>query len=119
MRTEPERRTMVVSSSLYRHPDSQVLDRVRAHPGDPRAPDIASRIAGQPAAVWFTDHSPGTIAARVRAVTSGAAAQGRVPVLVAYAVPGRDCGGASEACPTVPRTTPGATPSRAGWAPAR
>jgi endoglucanase len=73
-----------------------VLDWVRAHPGDPRTSVIESRIAGQPAAVWFADFAPSTIASRVRAVTSGAAAQGRVPVVVAYAIPGRDCGGASE-----------------------
>jgi endoglucanase len=84
------------STRLYRHPDSQVLDWVRAHPRDPRTPLIESRIADEPAAVWFADHAPATIASRVRAVTSGAAAQDRVPVLVAYAIPGRDCGGASQ-----------------------
>ncbi|MEV5355893.1 glycoside hydrolase family 6 protein [Streptomyces sp. NPDC052693] len=81
---------------LYRHPDSQVLDWVRAHPGDPRHAVIASRIAEQPAAVWFAEYAPGTITARVAAVTSGGAAQGRVPVLVPYAIPGRDCGGHSQ-----------------------
>ncbi|MFJ8281590.1 glycoside hydrolase family 6 protein [Streptomyces griseoviridis] len=83
-------------SRLYRHPDSQVLDWVRAHPDDPRTAVITSRIADRPAAVWFADFTPATIASRVRAVTSGAAAQGQVPVLVPYAIPDRDCGGASE-----------------------
>ncbi|MEH0543100.1 glycoside hydrolase family 6 protein [Streptomyces sp. B21-105] len=83
------------SSSLYRHAESQVRDWLRAHPADPRAAVIESRIANRPAAVWFADYAPGTITARVRAVTSGAAAQGRVPVLVAYAIWDRDCGGAS------------------------
>ncbi|MGY6021098.1 glycoside hydrolase family 6 protein [Streptomyces spinosirectus] len=95
-RTKAKRRSAAPATRLYRHPDSQVLDWVRAHPGDPRTPVIASRIAGRPAAVWFADFAPSTIASRVRAVTSGAAAQGRVPVVVAYAIPGRDCGGASE-----------------------
>ncbi|MFI6563483.1 glycoside hydrolase family 6 protein [Streptomyces sp. NPDC050534] len=95
-RTEKKRQPAPPATRLYRHPDSQVLDWVRAHPGDPRTPVIASRIAGRPAAVWFADFTPSTIASRVRAVTSGAAAQGRVPVVVAYAIPGRDCGGASE-----------------------
>ncbi|MCH0564749.1 glycoside hydrolase family 6 protein [Streptomyces sp. MUM 2J] len=81
---------------LYLHPDSQALEWVRAHRDDPRAPLVGSRIADRPAAVWFADHDRATIASRVRAVTARAAAQGRVPVLVAYAVPGRDCGGASE-----------------------
>ncbi|WP_371674603.1 glycoside hydrolase family 6 protein [Streptomyces sp. NBC_00289] len=84
------------STGLYRYADSQVLEWVRAHPGDSRAQVIGSRIADRPTAVWFADFSPSTIAGRVRAVTSGAAGQGRVPVLVAYAIPGRDCGGASE-----------------------
>ncbi|MEU5739775.1 glycoside hydrolase family 6 protein [Streptomyces tendae] len=93
-RQEP--RSTPTATGLYRHPDSQVLDWIRAHPGDPRQDVIASRIAGHPAAVWFTDHTPATITARVRAVTSAGAAQGRVPVLVPYAIPDRDCGGHSE-----------------------
>lgn len=85
-----------VTTGLYRHPESQVLDWVRAHPSDPRTALIESRIANRPAAVWFTEYDPDTVTSRVRAVTSGAAGQGRVPVLVAYAIPDRDCGGASE-----------------------
>ncbi|MER5529040.1 glycoside hydrolase family 6 protein [Streptomyces sp. NPDC002677] len=81
---------------LYRHPDSQVNDWIRAHPDDPRAAVIANRIADRPAAVWFADFAPATITSRVRSVTSAAAAQGRVPVLVPYAIPDRDCGGASQ-----------------------
>ncbi|CAL9577087.1 hypothetical protein SUDANB6_04988 [Streptomyces sp. enrichment culture] len=94
-RTADERRATAAGPRLYRHPHSRVLDWVRAHPDDPRRPVIASRIAGHPAAVWFADFTPDTITARVREVTSGGAAQGRVPVLVPYAVPGRDCGGHS------------------------
>ncbi|MEU3280451.1 glycoside hydrolase family 6 protein [Streptomyces antibioticus] len=81
---------------LYHHPESQVLDWVRDHPDDPRRAVVESRIASRPAAVWFADYAPETLTSRVRAVTSPAAAQGRVPVLVAYAIPDRDCGGASE-----------------------
>ncbi|MBK3535786.1 glycoside hydrolase family 6 protein, partial [Streptomyces sp. MBT67] len=80
---------------LFRHPHSQVLDWVRANPDDPRRPVIESRIAERPAAVWFAAHNPGEIAGQVRAVTRGAAAAGRTPVLVPYAIPDRDCGGAS------------------------
>jgi endoglucanase len=85
-----------VAGRLYRHPDSQVLDWVRTHSGDPRHAVIASRIAEQPAAVWFAEYAPDTVTARVAAVTSGGAARGRVPVLVPYAIPGRDCGGHSQ-----------------------
>ncbi|MFG2355218.1 glycoside hydrolase family 6 protein [Streptomyces sp. NPDC048521] len=95
-RSEREQRLGAMSPLLYRHPDSRAQDWVRAHPDDPRAAVIASRIAEQPAAVWFTDPGTDTVAARVRAVTAGAAARGRVPVLVPYAIPDRDCGGASQ-----------------------
>ncbi|MFJ4788123.1 glycoside hydrolase family 6 protein [Streptomyces sp. NPDC088794] len=84
------------AEGLYRYPDSQILDWVRANPSDPRTPVIESRIADRPAAVWFAEYAPDTIAARVRAVTSGAAGQDRVPVVVPYAIPDRDCGGASQ-----------------------
>ncbi|MFF7738202.1 glycoside hydrolase family 6 protein [Streptomyces sp. NPDC007984] len=89
-------RTTTVTGRLYRHPDSQVLDWVRSHAGDPRHAVIASRIAEQPAAVWFAEYAPDTVTARVAAVTSGGAALGRVPVVVPYAIPGRDCGGHSQ-----------------------
>ncbi|MFJ8536737.1 glycoside hydrolase family 6 protein [Streptomyces sp. NPDC093591] len=95
-RTERKQQPAVVSARLYRHPDSQVLEWVRAHAGDPRHAVIESRIAAQPAAVWFADFTPQTVTARVRAVTSGGAALGRVPVVVPYAIPDRDCGGYSE-----------------------
>ncbi|MET9895519.1 glycoside hydrolase family 6 protein [Streptomyces sp. NPDC006465] len=89
-------RTVAAPGLLYRHADSQVRDWVDAHPGDARRAVIASRIADRPAAVWFADFTPSTITGRVRAVTSAAAAQGRVPVVVPYAIPQRDCGGASD-----------------------
>ncbi|MFH8974178.1 glycoside hydrolase family 6 protein [Streptomyces sp. NPDC017890] len=90
------RTTTPASTRLYRHPESQVLDWVRAHPDDPRQDLIQSRIADHPAAVWFADYTPGTITSRVRAVTSGGAEAGRVPVVVPYAIPDRDCGGHSQ-----------------------
>jgi endoglucanase len=95
-RTEKKREAAATSTRLYRHPESQVLDWVRDNPGDARQNVIESRIADQPAAVWFAEYAPDTLTARVRAVTAGAAAQGRVPVVVAYTIPDRDCGGASQ-----------------------
>ncbi|WP_344010701.1 glycoside hydrolase family 6 protein [Streptomyces thermospinosisporus] len=95
-KTERKPRSAPVSTRLYLHPQSRVLDWVRANPGDPRQPVIKDRIANQPAAVWFADYSPGTVTSRVRSVTAGGAAQGRVPVLVPYAIPDRDCGGHSQ-----------------------
>ncbi|MCT7352412.1 glycoside hydrolase family 6 protein [Streptomyces sp. 15-116A] len=95
-KTDPKPRSAPVSTSLYLHPQSRVLDWVRANPGDPRHAVIKERIADQPAAVWFADYSPDTVTSRVRAITAGGAAQGRVPVLVPYAIPDRDCGGHSQ-----------------------
>ena len=92
----PGRSGAVRGVPLYRHPDSQVLDWVRAHQGDPRRSVIESRIASRPAAVWFAAYNPGAVTGQVRAVTAGAVAAGRVPVLVPYAIPDRDCGGASQ-----------------------
>jgi endoglucanase len=95
-KTEKKQETAAASTRLYRHPESQVLDWVHDNPGDPRQGVIETRIADQPAAVWFAEYAPSTITARVRAVTSGGAGQGRVPVVVAYTIPDRDCGGASQ-----------------------
>ncbi|MFF7764428.1 glycoside hydrolase family 6 protein [Streptomyces griseorubiginosus] len=92
----PDKPRPTAAGRLYRHPSSQVLDWVQDNPRDWRADVIRSRIADRPAAVWFADYTPATITSRVRAVTARAAAQGRVPVVVAYAVPDRDCGGASQ-----------------------
>ncbi|MGW7055782.1 glycoside hydrolase family 6 protein [Streptomyces sp. NPDC054887] len=86
----------LTGAALYRHPESQVLDWVRANGDDPRRPLITSRIADRPAAVWFAAYNPGAVTAEVRSVTSAAEAADRVPVLVPYAIPDRDCGGASQ-----------------------
>ncbi len=95
-RTERRAAPGTGSGKLYRHPDSQVLDWVRDHPDDPRGAAIETGIADRPAAVWFTDPAPATITSQVAAVASGGAARDQVPVLVAYAIPDRDCGGASQ-----------------------
>jgi endoglucanase len=48
-------------------------------------------IAGQPQAIWLTDDNSGSQAA-VSAVVGTAAAAGKIPVLVTYNLPWRDCG---------------------------
>lgn len=83
-------------AALYRDPDTQVAAWVAAHPSDPRTGAIRDRIANQPQARWFTEANPATITGQVRDYVGPAAATGEVPVLVAYAIPGRDCGGASD-----------------------
>lgn len=51
---------------------------------------IAGMIA-TPQAVWFDGGTPKEVKRNVRTTVTVAAALGRVPVLVAYNVPGRDC----------------------------
>jgi endoglucanase len=80
---------------FYANPNSNVAQWVAANPGASREPVIASKIASQPQATWFTTYNPTTIQSQVSSLTSAAAAKGQVPVLVAYDIPNRDCGGAS------------------------
>ncbi len=61
--------------------------------GDADAARLIERLAEQPTASWVTDGSPQAVKAKVRAVVRAAA--GRTAVLVAYDLPGRDCGGYS------------------------
>lgn len=50
------------------------------------------RIASQPTATWFANSSP-QVQAQVSALTTAAAKAGQTPVIVAYDIPARDCGG--------------------------
>lgn len=53
-------------------------------------------IGTRPQAKWFGDwFTTAEIESKVRTYTSAATAKGQVPVLVLYAIPERDCGGAS------------------------
>jgi cellulase/cellobiase CelA1 len=79
---------------LFTNPDTEAADWVRANPGDPWAQAIGRRIADEPTAQWFGPWNA-DITAAVRSYTSAAASQHKVPVLVAYAIPRRGCGGNS------------------------
>lgn len=76
---------------LYVDPQSRAAAWVREHPGDSRAAAIGRAIASQPGARWFGGWS-GDIAAAVGQYVDQAAQARRTPVLVAYNIPGRDCG---------------------------
>lgn len=89
------RSASAATTGFFNDPRSQVNQWVAANKSDSREPLIASRIASRPQAVWFTTYKPSTVTADVRRVTSAAAEAGKVPVLVAYQIPNRDCGGAS------------------------
>ena len=83
------------STAFYVNPNSSVAQWVAANPGNPSEPVIASKIASQPQATWYTTYNPTAIQSQVSSLTSAAAAKGQVPILVAYDIPNRDCGGAS------------------------
>jgi endoglucanase len=79
----------------YVDPQTQAARWVAANPTDGRMPVIRDRIAGVPAGRWFTTTNTSAVREQVEAYTAAAAAQGRIPVLVVYNMPNRDCGGAS------------------------
>ncbi|MGY1708317.1 glycoside hydrolase family 6 protein [Geodermatophilus sp. SYSU D00758] len=83
-----------LASSLYVDPDSQAAAWVESNPDDPAARAVSEHIADQPTGKWFGAWS-GDITAAVSDYTAAAADAGQVPVLVAYNIPGRDCGGES------------------------
>jgi endoglucanase len=83
-----------LASSLFVDPDSQAAAWEKSHPNDLAARKIGERIASQPTGKWFGAWS-GDITSAVSSYTTAAADAGKVPVLVAYNVPNRDCGGES------------------------
>jgi endoglucanase len=83
------------STQFYADPNSQAARWVAGNRGDSRAAAIDARIAQVPSGIWFSSYSPSTVTASVSTVTSAAKAAGKTPVLVAYEIPNRDCGGAS------------------------
>jgi len=50
------------------------------------------QMINTPQAVWFNGGSPAQVAAKVGATVGRAGELGTVPILVAYNIPGRDCG---------------------------
>lgn len=84
-----------LSGSFYADPNSSVKQWLAANPNDSRAALIASRIGSQPQGKWFANYSPSTIQSQVSAYVSAAAGSGKIPLLIAYMIPNRDCGGAS------------------------
>src|SRR4051812_17034444 len=68
----------------------QVVDLLRA--GSTRAALQLTTMAGQGHAVWFTSGSPADVERAVGKTMAQAAVERRIPVLVAYDVPFRDCG---------------------------
>jgi endoglucanase len=83
------------NSVFYTDPNSQAARWVAMNPGDSRAAVIRDRIASVPQGRWFTQNNPGTVAAQVSSYVGAAAAAGKIPILIVYNIPNRDCGGLS------------------------
>ncbi|SDN19417.1 glycoside hydrolase family 6 protein [Allokutzneria albata] len=75
-------------AQFYVDPNSTPATWVREHPDDPRRDRINTEIATKPTAKWIGGKNVGSVAAHV----GTAAAANRLPVMVAYNIPGRDCG---------------------------
>ncbi|MFB6726275.1 glycoside hydrolase family 6 protein [Kribbella sp. NPDC056345] len=83
-----------LTSGFYVNPDSLPAAWARNNSGDPRAVRIQSSIGSKPIARWFgNDANIGTTVANYTGAADG---QDKLPVLVAYNIPGRDiCAGHS------------------------
>lgn len=83
------------TDGFYVDPGSTPQQWVDSNPSDGRAQAIRTSIAQQPMARWFGSWS-GTIGTASGAYSGAAAQQRKLPVMVAYNMPGRDaCGGHS------------------------
>ncbi|WP_367129382.1 glycoside hydrolase family 6 protein [Saccharothrix sp. HUAS TT1] len=82
-------------SEFYVDPSSSSARWVAANPGDSRAQLIRDRIASVPQARWFTTTNTSSVRSEVSSFVGAAASAGKIPILVVYNIPNRDCGGAS------------------------
>jgi len=82
-------------SVFYVDPETNAAHWVAANPNDGRAAVIRDRIASVPQPRWYTSTNTSTVRAQVDSFVGAAAAVGKIPILVVYDIPNRDCGGAS------------------------
>ncbi|UUU31841.1 glycoside hydrolase family 6 protein [Streptomyces sp. CA-210063] len=92
--------TSTAREGFYNDPVNNAATWVQANRADPRATKIDAAIAGHNTVKWYGDwdadgNSATDIEAEVSNYVGAAAAKGQLPVVVAYNIPGRDCGGAS------------------------
>lgn len=78
-------------TTFYVDPQSTAAIWVNSHAGDPVADIIRDNLAKQAQAKWLGNWS-GEIGKAVSAYVDAAAALNQTPILVAYNIPGRDCG---------------------------
>jgi endoglucanase len=84
----------VAGLGIYRSPSSNLVYQTTNWMAQNGSDAGLQRLIEQPVAGWFGEWS-GNIQTAVDSYVSAAAASGKVPVLVAYNIPNRDCGGQS------------------------
>ncbi len=75
--------------SLYTNPESQLAKWVKENPNDGRTPTV-TRIASIPQGTWLSGSDSDQQG--LSRVISDSASQDKVPVIVLYNIPNRDCG---------------------------
>jgi hypothetical protein len=83
-----------MTSGFYAHPGSSPAVWARDHAGDSRSGPIRTAIASKPIARWFGNWNS-DINAAVSSFVGAADTADKLPILVAYNIPGRDFGGHS------------------------
>jgi endoglucanase len=85
------------ATRFYLDPYSAVEYWDTHNTANPLEPAIAGRIGDVPSGIWFTQYDPDRIAGQVRQITTQAAAENTVPVLVLYDIPEVNCSTSSGA----------------------
>ncbi|MEU4391221.1 glycoside hydrolase family 6 protein [Kribbella sp. NPDC023855] len=80
-----------MTSGFYVDPNSNPATWVRQNPGHADATLIRTQIAEKAGGRWFGNWS-GDITAATRSFTTAADSADKLPILIAYNIPGRDCG---------------------------
>ncbi|PZF99808.1 glycoside hydrolase family 6 protein, partial [Micromonospora endophytica] len=78
-------------SVFYVDPNTSAARWVAANPNDSKAAVIRDRIASVPQARWYTTTNTSTVRGEVDSFVGAAAAAGKIPILVVYNIPNRDC----------------------------
>ncbi|MGW0506269.1 glycoside hydrolase family 6 protein [Micromonospora sp. NPDC003241] len=78
-------------SVFYVDPDTSAARWVAANPNDSKAAVIRDRIASVPQPRWYTTTNTSTVRAEVSSFVTAAANAGKIPILVVYNIPNRDC----------------------------
>ncbi len=86
-----------LAGPFYADPDGNAADQARKYDEQGRAAEarLMWALSRVPQAFWFTGGSPREVRRQVDQIVDRAHEAAAVPVLVAYNVPGRDCGGYS------------------------